>query len=147
MIIDENHYKILDSIIKLDSKNNHSKSYILFKNYNTFLNNINNKKYIQSNLEELLKNNYNMKIFLINNLDLYNNEYIFSYSSYCTSSFFSNKYYFNVIVGIENNLLGKVTESLIDELKINREHYNVLKLMGHEFKDKENKLKDNKVKF
>ena len=51
------------------------------------------------------------------------------------------------IVGIENNLLGKVTESLIDELKINREHYNVLKLMGHEFKDKENKLKDNKVKF
>ena len=80
-------------------------------------------------------------------LDSNNNEYIFSYSSYCSSSFFSNKYYFNVIVGIENNLLGKVTESLIDELKINREHYNILKLMGHEFKDKENKLKDNKVKF
>ena len=92
-------------------------------------------KYLGKKKEEILR--------LLDN----NNEYIFSYSSYCSSSFFSNKYYFNVIVGIENNLLGKVTESLIDELKINREHYNVLKLMGHEFKDKENKLKDNKVKF
>ena len=44
IIIDENNFKILDSIIKLE-KNNHNKSYILFKNYNTFLNNINNKVY------------------------------------------------------------------------------------------------------
>ncbi len=80
-------------------------------------------------------------------LDSNNNEYMFSYSSYCSSSFFSNKYNFSVVVGIENNLLGKVTESSIDGLAINKEHYNILKLMGYKFKDKEIKLKDKKVKF
>ncbi len=80
-------------------------------------------------------------------LDSNNNEYMFSYSSYCNSSFFSNKYSFSVQVGIEAHLLGKVTESLIDDLAISRQHYNILKLMGYKFTDKKNKLKDNKVKF
>ena len=79
IIIDENNFKILDSIIKLEKKNNHNKSYILFKNYNTFLNNINNKKCIKNNLNELLNNNNNIKIFLINNLnlDFKKDDYIF----------------------------------------------------------------------
>jgi hypothetical protein len=79
IIIDENNFEILDSIIKLEKKNNHNKSYILFKNYNTFLNNINNKKSIKNHLNELLNNNYNIKIFLINNLNLNfkNDDYIF----------------------------------------------------------------------
>ena len=80
-------------------------------------------------------------------LDSNNNEYMFSYRSYCNSSLFSNKYSFSVQVGIENNLLGKVMESFIDDLAINREHYNILKLMGYKFKNNENKLKNNKIKF
>ena len=80
-------------------------------------------------------------------LDSNNNEYMFSYASYCNSSLFSNKYSFSVQVGIENNLLGKVMESFIDDLAINREHYNILKLMGYKFKNNENKLKNNKIKF
>ena len=78
IIVDENNFKILDLIIKLEKKYNHNKSYILFKNYNTFLNNINNKKSIKNHLNELLNNNYNIKIFLINNLnlDFKNDDYI-----------------------------------------------------------------------
>ena len=153
MIIDENHYKILDSIIKLDSKNNHSKSYILFKNYNTFLNNINNKKYIQSNLEELLKNNYNMKIFLINNLDLYNNEYIFispKYYEYLTNKFklnIDNIYNYEYIIIYNKKLY---YYNLIDNNKRKNILFNKKKRNNEIFKEDiniENNMKKLKISY
>ena len=72
-IINESSYDFLDSIIKLEKNNTHKNSYILFKNYNVFLNNINinnKKKYMYMNLNNLLENEYNIKIFLINDLNI-----------------------------------------------------------------------------
>ena len=68
--------------------------------------------------------------------DPYDNEYRFSIrSSACSSSIFSSKFSFSLVVGI-------------DRMNINDYNsYPLLNLMGYEFKDNENTLKNNEVKF
>lgn len=67
--------------------------------------------------------------------DLNDNEYRFRTSSGCFSSFFSSKYYFNLVVGMHERNIE------------NNNYYALLNLMGYKFKDNENKLKNNKIKF
>ena len=62
-------------------------------------------------------------------------EYSFRTSSSCVSSLFSSKYYFKFVVGMHERNIG------------NNNYYALLYLMGYKFKDNENKLKNNKIKF
>ena len=66
--------------------------------------------------------------------DPYDNEYRFSIrSSTCSSSIFSSKFSFNLIVGVDR----------ID----NYNSHALLNLMGYKYKDDENTLKNNEIKF
>ena len=66
--------------------------------------------------------------------DLYDNEYRFSIrSKTCSSSIFSSKFSFSLVVGIDR----------ID----NYNSHALLNLMGYKFKDDENTLKNSEVKF
>ena len=65
--------------------------------------------------------------------DTNNEEYSFSISSGCFSSFFSSKFYFNLSVGIDR----------VD----NYNSHALLYLMSYNFEDNENALKKNEVKF
>ncbi len=67
--------------------------------------------------------------------DLNNKEYTLSVRSGCFSSFFSSKFYFNLVVGINENNIGY------------NNYYDLLNLMGYKFKDNENTLKKKEVKF
>lgn len=67
--------------------------------------------------------------------DTNGNEYNFQTSSSCFSSFLSSKYYFNFVVGMHER-----------NIEYNN-YYALLYLMGYKFKDNENKLKNNKIKF
>ena len=65
--------------------------------------------------------------------DMNNKEYGFSISSGCFSSFFSEKFYFNLAVGIDR----------VD----NYNSHALLNLMGYNFEGNDNALKKNEVKF
>lgn len=66
--------------------------------------------------------------------DPYDNEYRFSIrSSTCSSSIFSSKFSFNLVVGVDR----------ID----NYNSHALLNLMGYKYKDDENTLKNNEIKF
>ena len=67
--------------------------------------------------------------------DSNDNEYNFQTSSGCFSSFFSSKYYFNLVVGMHERNIE------------NNNYHALLKLMGYNLKDNQNKLKDNIIKF
>ena len=67
--------------------------------------------------------------------DLNNKEYRLRVSSGCFSSFFSSKFYFNLVAGINENNIGY------------NNYYDLLNLMGYKFKDNENTLKKKEVKF
>lgn len=98
LILKDNVVDLLKSIIYLYQHDDHKKSYILFKNYNIFLNNINNSH--KKDYNTIINYNYNIKFFLIDNFDLdfMTKDYIFIQVADYISNFKLIHKRFNVLV-------------------------------------------------